>query len=506
MTEKAITIRINGGSLEAQFLAEYYPIPVLPTFIIINNGQLILDLRAGKSKELFKAAVLRVLSSRSSQSRSTALSQIPSPDTAVTQQNSDHRVSRPVTLATTSASAQTSLDQLETSNSGTYLGAAASSPFSPQLATPNSGPDAFPPTAPNMVDDADVPSSQSQHIVPAAGVPSNGIHSPATSSASSGGQPSQAVQKLLADRRRRLELDRREKDAAEKAERKAKAEARKEAMTVAPDSARAKQASYAAQQRKRQQEEKLEREKILSQIEHDKSERKAKEERRKAIAKAEPENTDGARELIERQLASEIRSPRSTRSGECAVQIRLFDGSTIRSRFSSDQTLRGNVRPWIDSTKSDDIPYTFKQVLTPMSNRTLSISEEEESLRSLGFSPSVTLVIVPVQGYTAAYSDGQSIISKGVSVGYNVMSAGAGIVGGALGTLLGLGQSTKPSEVPDTHDTRAQGIAEADSTGTGTNINIRTLRDQRNDQDDQQLYNGNQVLLHGLFSIHWSCH
>ena len=506
MTEKTITIRINGGSLEAQFLADYYPIPVLPAFIIINNGQLILDIRAGESKELFKAAVLRALSSQSSQCRSTTLSQVPSPGTPVTQQNSDHPVSRPVTLATSSASAQTSSDQPETSNSGTYLGATASSPFSPQLATPNSEPDAFPPTAPNMSDHADTPPSHSQNIVPTAGVPSNGNHPPATSSASPGGQPSQAVQNLLADRRRRLEIDRREKGAAEKAERKAKAEARKEAMTVAPDSARAKQASYAAQQRKRQQEDKLERERILSQIEHDKSERKAKEERRKATAKAESDNTDGTRELIERQLASEIGSPRSTKPRDCAVQIRLFDGSTIRSRFLSDQTLRGNVRPWIDSTKSDDIPYTFKQVLTPMPNRTLSISEEEENLESLGFSPSVTLVIVPVQGYTAAYSGGQSIISKGVSVGYNVMSAGAGIVGGAFGTLLGLGQATTPGELPDTHDTRTQGIAEADSTGTGANINIRTLRDQRNDQDDQQLYNGNQVLPHGLFSIHLNCH
>ena len=506
MTEKAITIRINGGSLEAQFLAEYYSITVLPTFIVINNGQLILDLRAGESKELFKAALLRALGSRSSQFRSTALSQIPIPDTSVTQQNSDHPVSRPVTLATTSASAQTSSDQPETSNSGTYLGAAGSSPFSPQLATLNSEPDAFPSTAPNTGDEADMPPPQSHNIVPAAGVTSNGIHSPATSSASPSGQPSQAVQDLLADRRRRLEVDRREKDAAEKAERKAKAEARKEAMTVAPDSARAKQASYAAQQKRRQQEEKLERERILSQIEHDKSERKAKEERRKAIAKAEPEDTDGAREIIERQLATEVRSPRLTRSGECAVQVRLFDGSTIRSRFSSDQTLRGNVRPWIDSTKPDDIPYTFKQVSTPMPNRTLSISEEEQNLKSLGFSPSVTLVIVPVQGYTAAYSGGQSIISKGISVGYNVMSAGAGVVGGSLQTLLGLGQSTTPGELPDTHNTRTQGIAEADSTGTGTNTNIRTLRDPRHDQDDQQLYNGNQVLLHGLFAIHLNCH
>ena len=499
-------IRINGGSLEAQFLAAYYPIPILPTFIIINNGQLILDLRAGESKELFKAAVLKALSSRSSQSRSTALSQIPSPDTSVIQQNSDHPVSRPVTPATSYASAQTSLDQPETSNPGTYLGAAASSPFSSQLATPNSESDAFPPTAPNMSDDADMPPSHSQSRVPAAGAPLSEIHSPATSSASPIGQPSQAVQNLLADRRRRLEVEKREKDAAEKAERKAKAEARKEAMTVAPDSARAKQASYAAQQRKRQQEEKLERERILSQIEHDKSERKAKEERRKEIANAEPENTDGARELIERQLASEIGSPRSTRTGECAVQIRLFDGSTIRSGFSSDQTLRGNVRPWVDSIKSDDIPYTFRQVLTPMPNRTLSISEEEENLKSLGFSPSVTLIIIPVQGYTAAYSGGQSIISKGVAVGYNVMAAGAGIVGGAFGTLLGFGQATTPGHLPDNHDRRTQGIAEAESTGTAPNINIRTLRDQRNDQDNQQLYNGNQVLPHGLFPTQSNCH
>ena len=488
MTEKAITIRINGGSREAQFLAEYYPIPVLPTFIVINDGRLILDLRAGESKELFKAAVLRVLSSRSSQSRSNPLSQTPSPDTSVTRQNSDDAVSQLVTLATSSASAQTSFDRPETSNPGTYLGVAASPPFSPQLGTPNSESSAFPRTTPNPSDHVDMPSSRIQNTVSTAGVPSNASRSSATSSASPGGQPSQAVQNLLVDRRRRLEIDKREKDAAEKAERKAKAEARKEAMTVVPDSARAKQASYAAQQRKRQQEEKLERERILSQIEHDKSERKVKEERRKAIAKAEPENTDGARELG---------SPRSTKSRECAVQIRLFDGSTIRNRFSPDQTIRGNVRQWIDSIKSDDIPYTFKQVLTPMPNRTLSISEEEENLKSLGFSPSVTLHIVPVHGYTAAYSGGQSFISRGVSVGYNIMSAGAGIVSGAFGTFLGLGQATTP-ENSIAHSTRTQGTAEADSTGAETVLNIRTLRDQRNDQDDQQLYNGNQVLIRGL--------
>ena len=475
--------------------------PVLPAFIIINNGQLVVDLRAGQSKDHFKAAILTALSSRSSQSLSATISQTPNSDTSTTQQPSDHPVTQPSTLTMNSRSAQDSLDQPEASNSS-YLGSAASSPLSSQPTTLNSDPDGFSPTAHNISDHADMPPSHSQDVVPTAG-PSDPIQSPATSSASPDGQPSPAVQNLLADRRRRLEIERKEKDAAEKAERRAKAEARKEAMVVAPNSARAKQASYAAQQRKRQEEEKLERARILSQIEHDKSERKTKEDRRKALAKANAEKTDGAGRLVDQQLASEVVPPKSTKSRECAIQVRLFDGSTIRSRFSTDQTVRGDVRPWIDSAKSDDTPYIIKQLMTPMPNRTLSISEEEENLQSLSLSPSATLVIVPVQGYTAAYSGGHGIVLKGVSAGYNAISAGAGIVSGAFGSFLGLGRQ---GGTPDLHGTGIQGTAEMDSPGTGTGITIRTLRDQRNDHDAHQLYNGNQVLPHTLSSIHLNCH
>ena len=448
---KAITLRINGGSQEAQYLAAYYPVPVLPAFMIINNGQLVLDLEGEIEKGQFKAAILRALSSRSSQPQRIAFSPTPSSDPSTTQHTSDQTVSRPSTLATRSSSAHSSPDNLSS-------------------------------TARNNTDHANMPSSRHQIVDPAATIPS------------SVNPTSQTVQNLLADRRRRLELDKKEKENAEKAERKAKAEARKEAMVVAPDSAKAKQATYAIQQRKRQQEAKLEKERILRQIEHDRAERKDKEERRKAIAKAEAEGTDGAGGLVDQQLASEVSFPKSTRSKECAVQVRLFDGSTIRSRFPSNHTLRGNVRPWIDQQKfDDDVPYTFKQVLTPMPNRTLSISEEEESLQSLGLTPSATLVIVPVQGYSAAYSGGQGIVSKGASAGYNVVSAGAGIVTGALGTFLGLGRVTTTGEPPGVRDTTMQGNAESDATGTESGSNFRTLRDQRADQDDHQLYNGNQV-------------
>ena len=502
LTTKAVTIRINGGSQEAQYLAAYYPVPVLPALIIIDNGQLVVDIRAGETKIHFKAAILSALSSTSSQSQRRPRSQIPIPGPSVTQYIPDQTVPQVQTLPRMTYSTPSSSDQPDVSSSSTCLGSAASPPHLSQPTVRDPDSDALSSTARNTVDHANLPLSSSQDVGLAAVVPSNANQLMASSSDSSSAQPSQTVQNLLADRRRRLEIDKTAKDAAEKAERKAKAETRKEAMTVAPDSAKAKQATYAAQQRKRQQEAKVERERIVRQIEHDKAERKEREERRKAIARAETGGTDGAAGLVDQQLASESKFPKSAKSTECAIQIRLFDGSTIRSRFAPDCSLRGDVRPWIDREKSDDIPYMFKQVLTPMPNRTLSISEEEESLQSLGLSPNATLVISPVQSYTAAYNGGQGFVSRGATAGYNVISAGADLVTGALGTFLGLGRATAPVEVPKPNGKRAQESAEADKLGTALSPNIRTLRDQEDSQKDHQLYNGNQVPSFALLPIH----
>ena len=335
------------------------------------------------------------------------------------------------------------------------------------------------------------PASSLTTDAPSTPTPTPVTETPSTSSATiNTARPTSTVQDLLTERRQRLEKDKKDKDAAEKAEKKAKADARRDAVANDPLSAKAKQASYAQQQRKRQQEAKLERERILKEIENDKAARKEKEEQRKALARAEAEGDDGADGLVNQQLAQEVAQSQSKPTGECAVQVRLFDGSTIRQRFPSDHSLRGNVRPWIETQRADgDAPYTFKQILTPMPNRTLSISEEEESLQALGLTPSATLVMVPVQGYTAAYAAEPGILSKGVSTGYNVLSTGAGMLTGALGTFLGIGQAAPQAEQGSSDP--AQTARETAS--SGSHINVRTLRDQRSDRDDHQLYNGNQV-------------
>ena len=341
---------------------------------------------------------------------------------------------------------------------------------------------------------------------------------PSSNSTSSSSRQSSAVENLLQERRRRLEIHKKEQEAAEKAERKAKSDARKEFMTVASDSAKAKQATYAQQQRKRQAEAKLERDRVIRQIEQDKTDRREKEERRKALARAEADGNAGVTKADAGNSDLKSGAPENTHSmgsfgngngllpenkevkpeplrhEDCAIQVRLFDGSTIRNKFKTDQTLN-DIRKWVDEERSDDVPYTFKQILSPLPNRSLTISEENDGLRQLGLVPTATLVMVPIKDYTAAYAVvGPGLITRVVSAGYNTVAAGAGIISGALGTFLGFGQDVVQ---PGASSTQNLGPAnsEPQASGSESGINIRTLRDQREREkkDNHQLYNGNQV-------------
>lgn len=312
--------------------------------------------------------------------------------------------------------------------------------------------------------------------------------------ASSSQQESRAVQDMPAERAARLEADKKEKEAAEKARRAAEAKARKAAIEEAPEGTqKSADMKYALMQKRRQQEARAERERILKRVEYDKAERRKREAQRKAQAKVKEDTEKG----IETEAPSPIVQPPSRiKSAQCALQIRLFDGSTIRSRFPSDDSLRVNVRPWIDEQQPGDTPYTFKQVLTPLPNKNISISDEEQSLQSQGLTPSATLILVPVQGYTSAYEDGASsgIVSRVASGGYGLVSSGVGLVTGVLGSFLGGGGAAPPAQERPVDPAPAN---------PNPAINVQTLRDR--DRDDQQFYNGNAVSLNLLAttSRHW---
>ncbi len=294
----------------------------------------------------------------------------------------------------------------------------------------------------------------------------------------------------MEDRRKRLDADKAAKDTAEKEKRTSIAQARREAAdpsSIAPGDPVSNQSLYAQQQRKRKLEAKAERERILREIENDKAARKEREAQRRALARAEAADAEKDAKPID------VKPPRNWAASaqRCSLQIRLFNGFTIREKFEPQQTLSKDIRPWIAEQRTDgDSPYTLKQIVTPLPSRTITISEEEQSLQSLGLMPSATLVMVPIQGYTNAYTSDQGIVGRAVSLGYNAASTGGNMVLGTLGTVLGFGRATTGSEdAGGREDSNAMSGAAAASEGT----RFRTLRQK--EDTDHQLYNGNQVLL-----------
>lgn len=292
--------------------------------------------------------------------------------------------------------------------------------------------------------------------------------------------PAQVIQDPRTERSATPEAHKREQDAKEKLKRIA--EARRASLEDAPDgSKKTADIKYALMQKKRQQDAREERARILKRVEDDKVERREREVQRKAQIQAidNSQNRDPPPAAFNDIVSSALHH-----SKECALQIRLFDGSTIRSRFSAQGSLRADVRPWIDKQQTIDIPYTFKLVLTPLPNKNISISDEEQSLRSQGLAPSSTLILIPVHGYTSAYEDSGATgyVPRGFAAGYGLVSSGIRLVTGVLGSILG-GGAPQPS--PPADSTPIPGTL-------ASNINVRTLEEQ-NRTEDHQLYNGNAL-------------
>jgi hypothetical protein len=282
------------------------------------------------------------------------------------------------------------------------------------------------------------------------------------------------------EKKARLEAQKKALQAKDEARRAAEIRARRDEIEgVASKSTADKK--YAMMHKKPAQDARDERARILKRVEDDKAERREREAQRKAEAKALAEGVP-----LPTGSSSSLQQAKSTNSVECALQIRLFDGSTIRNRFPSSASLRRDVRPWIDEKQAGDQPYNFKQVLTPLPNKNIETSEEEGTLKSLGLTPSATLILVPIAAYSSAYEGSTGLVSRGVSAGYGLVSSGLGMVTGLLGGILGSAGATPPS------------AEEHRQTPTSTpnpnpSINVRTLRDQQSLRDDQQFYNGNAV-------------
>ncbi|RSM01067.1 hypothetical protein CEP52_008726 [Fusarium oligoseptatum] len=270
---------------------------------------------------------------------------------------------------------------------------------------------------------------------------------------------SETVRRILADRAAKLAAQR-EADKKAKEER-AKADRAKAAMDK--DNAAAHKAADAVRKRKQQDQE--ERARILKRIEDDKAERRMRaEERQKQRA-----------ETVETPIEAATKLPSMTKVGSMtALQVRLFDGSTLRSRFKSETALK-EVRSWVDESRTDGKqPYTFKQVLTPLPNKNIDETEEDKAIGDLGLSPSSTLVLIPVKKYVSAYDDSGNIFTRFI---YFILGFFTWFFG-----LFGSREDRGASQA-SAHDDDAPASPRDES----------RIRAFQNQQRDQQLYNGNSL-------------
>lgn len=258
----------------------------------------------------------------------------------------------------------------------------------------------------------------------------------------------------------------------------------------------AQRAEHIKMQRAREQKARDERERIKAQIKADREERRRLDEMRKRGGNLEHEYGTPATSGTSGSTASKARNT------EIRVQVRTFDGSTLRSTFQPSSTLSTDVRPWIDSTANTNVPYDLKIILTPLPNRNIEAGEEDLPLSDLGIVGSCTLVMVPVKGYVESYggSTAGGLLGAAVSGGYNLVSGTAGMVLGGVKSLLGYNNSntsgpahtsTAEAQSESRRDTKTPAAAAA----VARNARIRTLGDQRAESAgrDQQFYNGNQL-------------
>ncbi|KAG9780850.1 hypothetical protein KCU88_g3595, partial [Aureobasidium melanogenum] len=258
------------------------------------------------------------------------------------------------------------------------------------------------------------------------------------------------------------------------------------------DKQKAQRAEYMKMQREREQAQRAERERIKAQIKADREERRRLDEMRKhGTTNPQDHQTTSS-------STSSVSRPPTTKHTEIRLQVRTFDGSTLRATFQPSSTISADVRPWIDSTSptAAATPYNLKLILTPLPNRTIEAGEEDMALSDLGVVGSCTLVMVPVKGYVESYTG--STPGSILGAGYNLVTDTAGMVLGGVKSLLGYNNNSSSSNPTATASspTEQRDSTPAGSGGAATrNARVRTLADQRAESQgrDQQFYNGNQL-------------
>lgn len=302
--------------------------------------------------------------------------------------------------------------------------------------------------------------------------------SSSTSPPAQGGISNERIQSFLA----RQEIQRK----AEAERRRVEAQRKKEEEANKPKVSDA-QSKHLEEIRKRRRQEKEARDRVLRRIEDDKAARRA--------ARTEATlNRMSTREAAAEDMVAPSQSKPMNLEGTCKLQVRLFDGSTVRGQFPASQRLDPDIRRWVDETESMadfGMGYAFKVIQAPAPSRTIDVGEEGQTLGELGLAPSATLVLVPAKkGTVGAYA----------GKGGNLVSRILGFIMGFLGMIVTFFTSLFSSAAAPAgvHGAGQEQPAMASGRDQRPKTGIDRARQRR---EDQQYYNGNSVSMHPSSSL-----
>ncbi|KAK1975338.1 UBX domain-containing protein [Colletotrichum cereale] len=425
LQDGAVALRLEKGSEEAGYLAAIFPLPNTPTVVVIKNGNLKEYITAGTSKDEFVRRVTTAFSGAQGQPAAprSAAAPAPAPAAQTTDDLYDETPSNPPQAAATGVNTQTAPARPSTSDS---------SPRGPAT-----------------------PTQEEENAA--------------------------TLRAVLAERAVRLEAHRKESEQKAKAARAAAAE-----KAETDNSKQAEQTrNHKEALKKARQDAADEKARILKKIEDDRAERRAKAAERAAIRNqsSSPKLGEVAAALT-RSESSSLAPSTASASGMTALQVRLLDGSTIRSRFPNKTTLGKDVRAWVDGERTDGSkePYRFKVVLAPLPSKLIDDTEESKSLTELSLSPSSTLVLAPVGAHVSAY-EGSSLGSMAVGFLLLPLTLLQWLWGLILGVFSGLGARGQTAE----------GGAEPVTVREQRKGKFSGFANPNDRKNDHQLYNGNSV-------------
>ncbi|KAK3832894.1 MAG: hypothetical protein JOS17DRAFT_740939 [Linnemannia elongata] len=455
-----VPLKLVKDSTDGMMFGQIFPIMVVPALYLIRNGMLSDFMNSSVDPDQMLERIRKAVAGHS---------QIPPPPAPVTPTpavaSSPISPAAPVQApASPTVTAQPATAVLESISAGI-----ASTPSTPVPA----------------------PAAASQ-------APANDLVGSSSSSASTRNAPARTANQAetLKDLMKEHKL-KREKEERE-AERKREIDRRSSSKTLteAQKDLKERQAKKLKDQIEKDKRDEIEYKKRVKQaLEEDKARRKAEREKAQAAVAATAAQSSPLDSPV--MLPSDIRAQNSGLSQarndaapalafeSSRLNIRLFDGSSIRNTFKATDTLE-QVRNWIDANQEgDETAYNIAEFIP---SRTFT--DESKMLRDLELCPSATLVLKRTATSSSAYEgSGDGAVPTLMGYGWSALGLAGKLASSAYNTVSYYNPLSAANAIPPSSST---GGSSSSSSAQGARSS-QSAADKKKDRETS--YNGNSTSL-----------